>query len=60
MSTLVERLRKMNDMLANLDAKRGMMGVLLDYISSAELDDPSLSQEERDRRQAVYDMPMLW
>ena len=60
MSTLVQRLRKMNDMLSALDAKRGLMGVLFDYISSAELDDPTISQEERDRRRAVYDMPMLW
>ena len=60
MSTLVERLRKMNAMLAKLDAKRGLVGVLLDYISSAELDDPSVSEEERDRRRAVHEMPILW
>lgn len=60
MKTLVVRLRTMNELLAGLDPDRGLAGVLWDYISAADLEDATLSDEERERRRAVYTMPMLW
>ena len=58
--TLVMRLRKMNEMVARSDPRRGLAGVLWDWVSAADLDDAALTQEERDRRAAVATMPPLF
>lgn len=50
----------MNELLACVDPQRGMMGVLWDHIAAAELDDQGMTKEERERRRAVYAVPMLW
>ena len=39
MKTLVLRLRKMNEMMAAIDPKRGLMGIVWDWISAADLED---------------------
>ena len=58
MQTLVFRLRKMNEMMAAIDPKRGLMGMLWDWMSAADLDD-NMSDEERERRLAIHRTPMI-
>ena len=59
MRTLVLRLRKMNDLIASLDPKRGLTGVLWDWISAAGVDE-ALSEEERERHLAIAGMRILF
>ena len=48
----------MNEMMAAMDPKRGLMGLLWDWISAAELDE-EMSDEERERRLAIHRTPMI-
>lgn len=60
MKTLVMRLRKMNEMVASVDPGRGLAGVLWGWVSAADLEDPALTREERERREAIATMPPLF
>lgn len=57
--TLVLRLRRMNELIASVDPKRGLTGVLWDWISEADLDE-GLSDEERERRLAISGMRIFF
>ena len=60
MKTLVQRLRKMNELMAAHGAERGLSGILWDMITAADLDDQTISDEERERRRAIADMRILF
>jgi len=52
MRTLVMRLRKMNELMASLDpAQRGILGAFKDWLSSLDVDDETLGEDERKLRQ---------
>ena len=61
MKVLVVRLRKMNELMAGLDPKRGLIDVLWDWISAEGVyADEALSDEERERRLAISGMRILF
>ena len=60
MKTLVLRLRKMNELMASLGGGRNLTSVLWDMVTAADLDDETISEEERERRRAIADMRILF
>ena len=60
MKTLVLRLRKMNELMAAQAGGRSLTGILWDMVTAADLDDETISEEERERRRAIADMRILF
>lgn len=56
MQALVLRLRNMNESMATPGASRSIAGVIRDFFTPIDLDDATLSEEERERRRAVANM----